>query len=63
MSIPCAKCEQMFTDMEDFQQHPCVQNAMTDREGRLNRMLASGACTQEYYDEQMHAVNGIKSNG
>jgi len=50
----CKTCEEVFQDQNDFIVHACVQKSMkSSRQERLERLLKSGGCSQEYYDEQM----------
>jgi hypothetical protein len=47
----CKTCEEVFQDQNDFIVHACVQKS--SRQERLERLVKSGGCSQEYYDEQM----------
>jgi hypothetical protein len=47
----CKTCEEVFQDQNDFIVHACVQKS--SRQERLDRLVKSGGCSQEYYDEQM----------
>ncbi len=50
----CSTCEKSFKDQEDFVTHSCVKKSMlSSRKERLERLVKSGGCSQEYYEEQM----------
>jgi hypothetical protein len=52
MSTICKQCKDVVTG--PFEEHGCVIEASKlSRPELLSRLLASGGCTQEYYNEQM----------
>ena len=55
----CSKCNNEYFDDGDFNSHPCVTESITEsatsngRLALLDRLLESGGCGQEYYDNEV----------
>ncbi len=50
----CSTCEKAFQDQDDFVTHSCVKESMaSSNKERLERLVKSGGCSQEYYEKQM----------
>ncbi len=50
----CSQCDIPFEAQEDFISHSCVTESKSlSRVERLQRLLKSGGCSQEYYDTQL----------
>ncbi len=50
----CTQCNKLFGSAGKLQGHPCVTAARKlPRDQLLARLLASGGCSQQYYDAEM----------
>jgi hypothetical protein len=57
----CSECNKTFVDQFTFVDHECTQKSMKgDKKDRLDRLLASGGCSQEYYDKEITSCQNSK---